>query len=150
VREQIGRPPQKTHLGRGHLLFEQLGDGIKIRDELRKRLAFGRCVHVVEGEEGDVEQAEQLESDFGLGPGERHRIGAVVPGPQESLTAEGIAAGPAERMPVADGEAQVILESPTRHDTILVVPAKCERTFCIRAAIGDRSRRAEETGWRIH
>ena len=108
--------------------------------------AFGRGVDVVEGEERHIEQAEQLEGDVGLGARLRHRIRAMVPGPQESLATEGIAAGPAERMPVADGEAQMILEPPSAHDAILVVPSERERAFCVLAAIGDRRGRVEELG----
>ena len=69
----------------------------------------------------------------------------MMPGPQECLAAEGIAAGPAERMPVAEGETQVILESPSAHDAILVVPAERERAFGVLAAIGYRRGRFEES-----
>ena len=67
--------------------------------------------------------------------------------PQMNQTAdhaEGVAAGPAERMPVADREAQVILEPPSAHDAILVVPTECEQAFGVLAAIGERRTRPEE------
>src|SRR4030095_6614350 len=108
--------------------------------------AFRRGVDVVEGEKWHVEQEVQLDGDIGLWPRQRHRIRAMTPGPQDRLAAEGIAAGPAERMPVADRETQVILEPPSAHDTILVVPAKCERAFGVLAAIGYRRTRSEEFG----
>src|SRR6185295_6704804 len=100
----------------------------------------------MEGEEGHIEQAEQLEGGIGLGPRQRHRIRAMVPGPQECLAAERIAAGPAERMPVADRETQVILEPPSAHDTILVVPAERQWVLGVLAAIGERRARPEEFG----
>jgi hypothetical protein len=100
----------------------------------------------VEGEEGHIEQAEQLEGDVGLGPRQRHRIRAMMPGSQECLAAKGIATGPTERMPVADRDTQVILEPPSAHDAILVVPAERERAFGVLAAIGDRRTRPEEFG----
>ena len=36
VGEQISRPPQKTHLGRSHLLLEEVGDGVEVGDGLGK------------------------------------------------------------------------------------------------------------------
>jgi hypothetical protein len=98
----------------------------------------------VEGEERYIEQAEQLECDIGLGTGKRHRIIAVVPGPEKCLAAKRVAADPAERMPIADGEAQMILEPPATDDAILVVPAEGERFVRRRTAIGDRRGGCEE------
>ena len=117
---------------------------LRFFDGLSERSAFRRDVGVVEGEERHIEQAEQLERDIGLGAGERHRIVAMVPGPQKRLAAERIAADPAERMPVADGETQMILEPPAADDTVLVVPAERERFVRLRAAIGDRRGGCEE------
>ena len=110
MREQIGRAPEQPHLARCHLLLEEIGDGVEVGNGLGKRGAFRRGVDIVEGEEGHIEQAKQLESDIGLGARHRHRIRAMMPGPQERLATKGIAAGPAERVPVTDGETQVILE----------------------------------------
>jgi hypothetical protein len=100
----------------------------------------------VEGEERHIEQAKQLEGDIGLGTRQRHRIGAMVPGPHERLAPEGIAAGPAQRVPIADGKAQVILEPPAMDDAVLIVPAECERCLCVLAAVGDRLGRSKEFG----
>jgi len=100
----------------------------------------------LEGEEGHVKQAEQLEGDVGLGPCLRHRIGAVMPGPHERLAAEGIAARPAEGVPVADRKAQVILEPAAMDEAILVVPAEGGRLSGILAGEGDRHACLEEFG----
>ena len=145
MREQIGRAPEQPHLARCHLLLEEIGDGVEVGNGLGKRGAFRRGVDIVEGEEGHIEQAKQLESDIGLGARHRHRIRAMMPGPQERLATKGIAAGPAERVPVTDGETQVILEPLPTNDTILVVPAEGERVLGVLAAIGDRRGRSEES-----
>ena len=150
VREQVGRPPQQAHLGRGHLAFEQIGDRVEIGDGLGKRPAFRRDVGVMKGEERHIEQAEQLEGDVGLGAGEIHRIGAMLPGPQEGLAAERIAAGPAERMPVADGEPQLILQPPAADHAIPVVPSERQRCGRVPAAISDRSFCFEEIRCCVH
>ena len=146
VREEVSRSPQKAYLGCGHLLFEQVGDGVEVGNELGKRPAFRCRVHVVEGKERDIEQAEQLESDVGFGASERHRIRAVMPGPQESLAAERIAPRPAERVPIAHGKAQMIFKPPPTDHAIPIVPAKGERACCLRPGIGDRRRRTKVIG----
>ncbi len=92
----------------------------------------------MEREERHVEQPEQLERDVGFLFGQLKLIAAVVPGPKERFAAEGIAARPAERMPVADGEAQLVLEPLAGNDPVLVVPAKRLRRRRVRAAEGDR------------
>ena len=122
----------------------RIGNGVEVLDRLGKRSAFRRNVRVVEGKERHIEQAKQLECDIGLGTSKRHRIIAMVPGPEKSLAAERIAPDPAERMPVADGEAQVILEPPGTHDAVLVVPAEGERFVRLRTIIGDRLGGCEE------
>ncbi|MHC2739437.1 hypothetical protein ACVMFA_005214 [Bradyrhizobium liaoningense] len=91
----------------------------------------------MEGEERHVEQAEQLEGDVSLGACHLHRVGAVVPGPQERLATEGIAARPAEGMPIADCKAQMILEPAAVHEPVLVVPTEGGRACGIPAGKGD-------------
>ena len=117
---------------------------LRLATDFGERGAFRRGIDVVEGEEGDIEQAEQLEGDIGLGPRQLHRIRAMVPGPQECLAAEGIAAGPAERMPVAGGKTEVILEPLAVNHAIPVVPAEGEGGLGVLAAIGHRRDRSEE------
>src|SRR5205085_7154121 len=120
--------------------------GVEVGDGLGKRPTFRRGVRVVEGEERDIEQTEQFESHVGLGASKRHRIRAVVPGSQESLTAERIAPRPAERVPVAHSKAQMILEPPPTDDAIPVAPAKDQRTLRLRATILDWRARTREVG----
>ena len=63
-----------------------------------------------------------------------------------AIPAEGIAAGPAQGMPVADRKSQVVLEPAAAHQAILVVPTERQRAVGVLAAIGDRGTRSEEFG----
>ena len=76
MREEIGRAPQQLDLGLRHLGFEHVEHRGEIVQMLLDGLADRRHVGVVEGVEGHVEQAEQVEGDVGLGLRHRHRIGA--------------------------------------------------------------------------
>ena len=83
----------------------------------------GRDVAVVEGEERHAEQVEHLEGDVGLHLRAFHLVRGVHPRTEEGLAAEGVAARPAERVPVADGEAELVLHPLAEHLLVRVVPA---------------------------
>jgi hypothetical protein len=154
VREQVRRAPQQLHFGRRHLLLEHVDDGGEVLQMLGQRLAGRRHVGVMESEEGHVEDAEQVEGDVGLGLGHRHRVAAVHPRPQEGLAAKRVAARPAERMPIAHGETQMVFHAPPGDDAVLVVILVGERVGALRAFEPNRVRQPEESRdggihWRI-
>jgi hypothetical protein len=94
---------------------------------------------------------EHLEGDVGLHL--RHSDGIAVgePRPLEGRSAEGIVALPAEGMPIADGEAQVILHALAEHLGIRVVPFEGQRLLRIPALEWDRVGDRKELGdWRVH
>ena len=113
---------------------------------LGQRLAGRRDVGVMEGEERHVEDAEQVEGDVGLVLGQGHRVAAVHPRPQEGLAAERVAARPAERMPVAHGEAQMVFHAPPGDDAVLVVIMIGERIDARWALEPNRLGQPEESG----
>ena len=90
-----------------------------------KVIAFGRDVAVVEAEERHAELGEELEGHVGLVLGLGHGVAAVgQPRPVERALAEHVAPGPAEGVPVADGEAEVVLHAAAEHDPVAVVVAE--------------------------
>ncbi len=95
--------------------MEDVDDGAQVAVGFREARAFRRHVAVMEGEERRAQQAEHLEGDIGLHLRHGHRITIGKPGPLEGRPAEGIVALPAEGMPIADGEAQVILHALAQH-----------------------------------
>ena len=109
VGEEVRRAPEELHLRRLHLLRKDVGDRADVAVRFRQRRALRRDVAVVEGEEGHAEQLEHLEGDIGLELRLLHRV--AEPRPQEGRAAERIGAGPGEGVPVADGEAEVILHA---------------------------------------
>ena len=145
MREEVGRAPEQADAG---LSPSSLANTSPIAADVAvrfgERLALGRDVAVVEGEERHVEQAEQLERGVGLVPRRLHRVAAMrIQGRMEGLAAERIAARPGEAVPVADGEAEVLLHALAEHDAVLVVEAEAERLGGARperrAAVGDGS-----------
>ena len=83
VREQVGRAPQQLDAGLRHLLLEDFADAPHVQVRLGQRLALGRDVAVVEGEEGRAQHLKQFEGDVGLAHGLLHRVAAGVPGARE-------------------------------------------------------------------
>jgi hypothetical protein len=67
------------------------------------------------------------------------------PRPLERLPAERIAARPRERVPVAHGEAQMLLESLAEHGAVRVVVAEGERVRALGPFVPDFADVAEET-----
>ena len=65
------------------------------------------------------------------------RIGAVFPGPDGAAGAERVAAGAAERVPVAHGEAQVLPHRLAFDHLVGVVMAEGERVLRVRAFVLD-------------
>ncbi len=84
--------------------------------------AFRSDVAVVEGEVRRVDQAQQLEHHVGLVLGLLHRVAARrVPGALEGIATERVETLPDEVVPVADGEAQVLLHRLAQHQLLRLV-----------------------------
>lgn len=98
---------------------------------------IGHHVDVVEGVEGQVEPLEEIECRLPLGSGGARVVRPGEPGPGERPAAEHVRSRPAERVPEADREAQMVFHPPAEHDPILVVPAISELVVRLRALVGD-------------
>ena len=129
IAEQIRRAPQELDAGALHFLLERLDDRIEVGVRLAQVLAFGRHIAVVEAVVRDAELFHELESDLDALGGHLHRFGAVFPRPFGAPRAKRIAAHAAEGVPVADGEAQVLLHRLAFDHLIGVVVAKSERVL---------------------
>ena len=116
--------------------------------------ALGRDVAVVEAVEGHAELGEELERRGHLLAGRLQRVGRRrerrVPRAVERPGAEDVEAVPVERVPVADGEPQVVLHPPAGHDAVGVVPVERQRVVAVgtlvRDPLGDLG---EELGHRV-
>ena len=135
-------PHSSSHAG----AFLMLGGGVdhlvEERGRLLERRPFGRDVAVVEAVERDPELGEELERGVHLLVGGRDRVGGRrerrVPWPVEGAGAEDVEPVPVEGMPVADGEAEVILHPSPGNDPVGVVPAERERVVAVRSLVTDR------------
>ena len=124
VGEEVGGAPEQASARLLHLAREYLGDGAHVAVAFRQRRAFGGDVAVVEAEIGGLEDIEHLERDLRLQPRAVHVV--CEPRPLECLATEGIAAGPDETVPVADGEAQVVPQALAHDHMVGVVVAEGE------------------------
>ena len=112
-------------------------------DSARRR-AFRRDVAVVEGEERDAEKLEHLEGDVGLELRLLHVV--AEPRPDEGRAAERIGAGPGEAVPVADGEAEMVLHPLAHHFPVGIVIAEGEGIAAFRPFVADGLLVAEKAG----
>ena len=137
VREEVRGAPEE--LDAGPLLFalQHLGDLVEVRVGLLEVFAFGGDVAVVEAVVGGAELLDELEGDLHALLGHLDGIGAVFPGADVAAGAERIGAGASEGVPVADGEAEVVLHGLPLDDFARIVMAKRERVFRIRAFVLD-------------
>ncbi|MCY1559887.1 hypothetical protein D9M68_969690 [compost metagenome] len=106
----------------------------------------------MEGEEGRVQQAKELERDIGLAQRHLQRIAARVPWTQETRVAKRVAAVAHEAVPVAGRKAQLVFHAFAEHQPVLVVVAVGKglvgRRHEARAAEGDGLAEREVRGWR--
>ncbi len=128
VPEQVCRAPQQPDAGPLHVPGDSLDHVIEAPAGLREVRSLRRDVTVVEAEERDAQLREELEGDLGLAFGELHDLAGVGPGGEprtiERAIAEHVRARPTEAVPVADGEAQMLLHAPSLHDAVAVVVPK--------------------------
>ena len=95
----------------------------------------------MEAVEGHAELGEELERGVHLLLGGGHRVGVGakvgMPWAIERAGTEDVEPVPRERVPVADGEAEVVLHPSPRNDPIGVVPAECQRVVAVGTLEGD-------------
>ena len=145
VGEEVRRAPEQLAPSTFCIFFAKMSAISRtLRFDLGERRAFRRDVAVVEGEERHAEQLEHLEGDVGLELRLLHVV--AEPGPQEGLAAERVGARPGEGVPVADGEAEMILHALAEHLPVRVVPAEGEGIAAFRPLVADRLLVAEKAG----
>jgi hypothetical protein len=133
VGEEVRRAPEQLQAGFGHLAIEIVGDLVQPVAAFLEARSFRTHVGIMEGVKGDPERGEHLEGDVRLLLRQVHRVAGPVlgkPGPLEGLSAERVAARPNEGVPVADGEAEMILHALAEHDLVGLVEAEGERGSC--------------------
>ena len=111
------------------------GDAVRVRHH----------VDVVEGVEGKVVGGDELERGGALGGRGGCVVGTAKPGAVEGARPEHVGAGPAEAVPEAHGEAEVVLHALAEHDAVLVVPAVRQVVGRVRALVRDGLDRGEIT-----
>jgi len=136
VPEEVGRAPEQPDAAALHRGLDVFEDRIEVRAALAKAGALGRDVSIVEAEEGSAQLLEELEGHLQLAAGLGHGIAAP--------RSEDIVAGPAEAVPVTDGEAQMVLHPPAQHDAVRIVEAEGERVLRLRALVADTLHAFEE------
>src|SRR5262249_1211744 len=147
VAEQVGGAPEQAHAGALHVALRRLEQAVETRAALGEGGALGREIAVVEAEERDAELLEQLEGHRELVLGLRHRITArSEPRAREGALAEHVVARPAEAVPEADREAELILHALAEDLAVGVVPAEGERGIAGRSLVADLADALEVLG----
>ena len=127
IGEEVGGAPEQLDAGPCLFVLEDLDDLIEVGVALLEVVAFGGDVAIVERVEGSAELLEQLEGDLGSALGVGDRVGAVVPGPQGGADSERVGENVTERMPVDDGEAEVLLHRLAVDDLVGIVMLEFQR-----------------------
>ena len=137
MREQICGAPQQLDAGLGLLALEAVDRSREVLDVLLDRVGSRHHVDVVEGIERRAEAREEIERLIHLVQHRRVIDRAAQPGAIERATTEDVGTVPGERMPVADGRAQVIFHALAEDHAILVVVAIGERIVALQAFVTD-------------
>jgi hypothetical protein len=82
-----------------------------------------------------AELREQFEREIRLRVCAFQRIAGAVPRPLEGARAEHVGAGPAERMPIADRQPQMIFHPLAEHELVAIVVAIRKRIVRVRAFV---------------
>jgi hypothetical protein len=144
VGEHVRRPPEELHLRLLHFLRKDGGDLANVLVRLGEARAFRGDVAVVEREERNAQKLEHLERDVGL---ELRLLHAVAePGADEGRAAERVGARPGKTMPVADGEAEMVLHPLAEYFSIRIVEAEGEGVAAFRPFVADGLLVAEKAG----
>ncbi len=126
VAEQIGRAPQQFHAGALLVLAQHIDHPLEVVVTLARRCALRSHVAVMEAVVRGAKLGEHLKGGFGLHLRQLQRRAALKPGALESATAKRVEAVPAEGVPVADREAQMVFHAFAQHDAVAVVVAEGE------------------------
>ena len=141
VREGVGGAPHQLDVGVGHLLAGVVDHLVEVPARLGEGVAGGCDVDVVERVEPDAELGDELERGVHLHPGGVHRIeiGRVVGVPRsvERAGAEDVETIPGERVPVADGEAEVLGHRAVADHAVGLVPAEGQRVVAVGTLVLD-------------
>ena len=148
MREEVGGPPEQLDAGAGLFVLEDLDDLVEVGVALLEVVALGGDVAIVKRVEGSAELLEELEGDLGSALGVGDRVAAVVPGTQRRADAERVGQRVTERMPVDDGEAQVLLHRFAVDDLVGVVMLEVQRVARLGAAVLDLGHVGKELGHR--
>ena len=141
VREQVGGAPQQLHAAGRHLLGCAVDEHVEVGLALPQRRTLRSHVDVVEAVVRRAQLGEELERRVLLGERRGHRVGAgLQPWAIERAGTEHVAAGPVEAVPIADGDAEVILHALAGHDAVRVVHEVLEAVPGRRARWGHRRR----------
>jgi hypothetical protein len=120
VAEEVRRAPEQPHLGALHFLLRFFDEAIEIRGALLQARALVRHVAIVEREVRDADFSKNsyavsyLSSAAATDRRSEPRRSNVWE-PEDVVTA------PRERVPVTNGNAQVLFEGLTQDDLLLVV-----------------------------
>ena len=144
--EQVGGAPQELATVPG-LKFLQVIDRFgEAGAKAGGVLGIGHHVDIVETIERQVELFDEGKARLALGACRLRRVGAGQPGALEGAGTEHVAARPAEGVPEAYRETQVIFHALAHDHAVLVVPAIGEGTGAVRAFVADGIERGEVVG----
>ncbi len=120
----VGGAPQQLHAAL-LLFFRQHIDHLReVIQVLFQRSAFRGDVHIVEAVIRHIQLMEELKGDVRFALRQLQCIARLLPWAVERTYAKHIGPAPAEGMPVAGGETQVIFHALTQHQLVRVVMTK--------------------------
>ena len=131
----VGGAPQQLHAALLLLLrqhFDHLGKVIQV---LLQRRAFRRYVNIMEAVVRHVELMEKLKGHVGFAFREAQRVACLLPRAFKRANTKHIRAVPAERVPVAGSETQMVFHTLAGNQLIGIVMAKCQGIRGFRAFI---------------
>ena len=144
--EQVGGAPEQLAARRGLQLFEMIDRFGEVTAMLGDALRISHHVDIVEAIIGHIQLREEVERHFPLLRGGGAVIGARMPGAVEGAAAEHVRPRPAEGVPEAGGEAEMLLHRLAQHDAVLVIETVGELVLAVRAFIADRRDVGEKVG----
>ena len=148
VAEEVGGSPQQLDARPSLFVLEDLDDLIEVLVAFLEVVAFGGDIAVVKRVERGTELFKQLEGDFGSALGVFDRVAAIVPRTQRRADAEGVGERVTKRVPVDDGEAEVLLHRFPIDDLVGVVMLEVQRVARLGATVLDLGHVGEKLGHR--
>ncbi|CAB5370609.1 unnamed protein product [Rhizophagus irregularis] len=144
--EQVGGAPQQLAARRCLKLLEMIDGFGEIAAMLGDSGRIGHHVDIVEAVIGNIELGEELERNAAFMLGGGGIIGTGMPRTVERTPAEHVRPRPAEGVPEAGGEAQMVFHPLAEHDPVLVVETVCKLVVGAWALEGDLGNIGEEIG----